>query len=166
MKCEIKGNSERFWPKVDVMGFEFCWDWLSHRTKDGYGAFDKRLDNGTYSTCLASRFAYEDTFGTMGQGLQVDHLCRNRLCCNPYHLEAITQQENIRRGEVRLVPIRRAENRFSCPHGHLYDEANTYIRPAGSRECRECRRIGLRKLYRKKKEENKWLKKQRACVTE
>lgn len=148
----IKSNDERFWVKVNVCGFEICWEWLSHKSCDGYGIFDKRLEDGSFTSVVASRFAYESINGKIPYPLQVDHLCRNRSCCNPHHMEAVTQQENIRRGEVHLVPGRIAASRFRCKQGHLYDEGNTYIRPSGGRECRECRRIGLRKLYQQKRE--------------
>ncbi len=147
-----KTNSERFWLKVDKMGKEDCWNWLGHVSSDGYGIFDLWVRLDSYTSIPAARFAYLDTFGAMPNHLQADHLCRNRLCCNPAHLEAVTQQENIERGEVHLVPIRRAIKRHACPHGHEYNLFNTYIRPSGSRECRLCRRLGLRELYRRKKE--------------
>lgn len=84
----------------------------------------------------AHRLAYEAVKGPIPAGLQIDHLCRVRNCVNPDHLEAVTQQENVRRGRVG----ENTRSKTHCPQGHPYDEANTYRNPAGSRNCRTCHR--------------------------
>jgi hypothetical protein len=79
---------ERFWSKVDKSGgMDACWPWIAHVSQGGYGRF--RI-NGESVT--ASRLAYEWTFGDSPP--QVDHRCRNRLCCNPKHLRPATQKQN------------------------------------------------------------------------
>lgn len=80
---------------------------------------------------LAHRMTYEHFRSPIPDGAQIDHLCRVRACCNPDHLEAVSQAENIRRGALE---------RTHCPQGHAYDEANT-IRRRGHRECRTCKLV-------------------------
>ena len=114
-----------------------CWEWNGCCGKDGYGQFwdGKRL-------VKAHRFSYEYFNGiTIPDGLESDHLCRNRKCVNPNHIEPVTRSENIRRG-VR-VPNQnlgaRQKAKTHCPKGHPYDNINTYLTPTGKRDCRICR---------------------------
>lgn len=115
----------RFTSKVTVEP-NGCWRWTaSTKGPTGYGQFSL---NGRPR--LAHRVAYEMFIGPIPDGLQIDHLCRNRWCVNPAHLEPVTNQENGRRG--RAV-------RTHCPHGHPYDAINTAVY-RGWRTCRECNR--------------------------
>ncbi len=79
----------RFWRKVDKT--PACWLWTDTPNHDGYGRFkaDRKI--------MAHRFAYEEANGPVPEGLELDHLCRNRLCVRPDHLEAVTHTENVRR---------------------------------------------------------------------
>jgi len=78
---------------------------------------------------LVHRVAYEAAKGPIPKGLVVDHLCRNTLCINPVHLEAVTPLENQLRGK--------AHTKAACKNGHIFDEANTRWR-GNKRECRAC----------------------------
>lgn len=122
--------SRRFFDKI-LVGDD-CWEWTSTTNWNGYGRF--RL-NGR--AAYAHRVAYEMFVGPIPIGLQLDHLCRNRGCVRPDHLEPVTSRENSLRGET--IAARNA-NVTHCPRGHAYDEDNTSIR-SGRRFCRTCDRV-------------------------
>lgn len=89
------------------------------------------------------RTSYEVFRGPIPVGLVIDHLCRNRLCCNPDHLEAVTFRENIRRGESVMAQKARATH---CLKGHPLSGDNVYILPKNNtRRCRKCNREFNRK---------------------
>ncbi|WP_396021799.1 HNH endonuclease signature motif containing protein [Bacillus cereus group sp. BfR-BA-01522] len=92
--------------------------------------------------------SYEMLKGPIEEGMVIDHLCRNRKCVNPLHLEQVTQRINLLRGEGMS-----AENvkKTHCPQGHEYTEENTYISKAGSRYCRKCRAMYSNRSYWRKK---------------
>lgn len=145
----IVGDDERrFWSKVDKNGSvsEFrpdlghCWQWLGSLSVSGYGTIQLKG-----STVQAHRWIYEHTVGLIPDDLVIDHLCRNRACINPAHMEIVTRAENTRRGL-------RGELMTHCANGHPFNEENTIPRsPAGGRRCRICRRETLRRHALKKR---------------
>lgn len=96
-----------------------CWVWFGTRNRKGYGCLSYQR-----KYYAAHRLSYELEKGKIPQGLQIDHLCKNKSCVNPTHLEAVTLFENIRRSV-----------RTHCKRGHDLSESNVYN---GKRHCRQC----------------------------
>lgn len=113
-----------------------CIEWAKYRNPSGYG---RRSVGGRMY--LAHRYAWELEHGPVPEGLELDHVCRNRACINVEHLELVTHRENTLRGDT--IPARYAA-RTHCDRGHAFDAENTAIRPGGARRCRECRRARQR----------------------
>ena len=126
--------TSRFWAKVDVT--DGCWFWQA-ATSLGYGLFFPEHS----IRVLAHRFAYETLIGPIPPTLQLDHLCRNRRCVNPDHLEPVTIQVNILRGEGHAA---KNAAKTHCPQGHAYDLFNTHHFD-GERHCRLCGKERQRK---------------------
>ncbi len=122
---------ERFLAKI-IIAEVGCWEWTANLYWNGYGEF---WDGNKY--IRAHRFSYEWFKGEIPDGLQLDHLCRNRACVNPDHLEVVTSRDNILRGIGFAVKNASATH---CSHGHPYDLFNTYYRPGGGRSCKTCGR--------------------------
>lgn len=118
-----------------------CWLWIGH--------VDERLGYGRMvidgKRRVAHRIAYEALVGPIPDGLQLDHLCRVRCCVNPSHLQPVTQQENIRRGQG--IPAMNAA-KTHCPKGHAYSSENTYWQPGRlGRRCVLCQKEVRRAYY-------------------
>lgn len=123
-----------FHPNIQPEPNTGCWLWLSTTDANDYGRFFVRMPDGKRRARMAHRLTYEFARGPIPEGMTLDHLCRVRFCVNPDHLDPCTSAENTRRGAHSI--------KTHCPHGHIYDEANTYRRrtKAGGvrRDCRTC----------------------------
>ena len=137
--------AERLWPKALVGTWGECWLWTGAVDKDGYGRL--WMNDGRRSAA-AYIVAYELTFGSVPAGLMLDHLCRNRRCVNPTHLEPVTNEENLRRG-IAPNPYRYLS--LWCNRGHYRTTALTRFIPGGSIRCRLCERYDQRLQYEKKR---------------
>lgn len=117
-----------------------CWIWQLAIHDNGYGAANvpaHMREPGQYQQTTAHRLAYIEANGPIPADLVVDHLCRQRDCVNPDHLEVVTQQVNTRRG---IGPSAVNAVKTHCKYGHPFDAENTYVCPSGRRRCRTCRR--------------------------
>ena len=119
----------RFWATV-TPGSDGCLIWTGARNPKGYGTF--RTEEGTAS---AHRWAYTFRYGSIPDGMEIDHLCFIRACVNPDHMEPVTHAENVRRGRHN-----QNHGKDKCIHGHRFDEQNTSLDTLGKRVCRVCAR--------------------------
>lgn len=124
---------DRIFDRVAVGEPNDCWPWLLSLGSHGYGQVGWETEKGRNVMTTAHRVAWMATHGPIPPGLVVDHLCRNRPCCNPSHLRLLTNEDNAR--------LNGQSQRTHCPHGHQYDEENTYRDWRGHRACRACRRL-------------------------
>jgi hypothetical protein len=146
---------EGFWERVEKVALTGCWVWRGNILRNRYGTWSFTR-NGKTSTVLVHRFAYRLLVGSIPEGLVLDHLCLNRTCCNPEHMEPISQAENVARGRKRGADDGGDYNRKKthCPHGHPYAGENLYRRPDGARGCRTCARIKVAEYRAKKRAES------------
>lgn len=135
---------KRFWDKVDPEPNSGCWLWKASLS-NGYGRYMIRPSK---KSSRAYRVAYEVLVGPVPQGMELDHLCRVRCCCNPSHLEAVTHRENVLRGAGTSAECARKTH---CDNGHPLD----WVRPDGRRACRRCFLAGNRILQGRYRESHR-----------
>ena len=134
-------RTARFWPKVKKA--EGCWEWAAFVNPAGYGVF--YLGEANPRWALAHRYAHAATHGPHDPTLELDHLCRNRKCVRPDHLEPVSHRVNVMRSPVALAA--RQARQTHCKRGHEFTPENTYQPPGRfQRMCRECYRL----IYRPK----------------
>lgn len=141
--------AERLAAKIELDPATGCLNFTGSVSRNGYG----QIYGGKRGQQLRThRVAYELARGPVPEGLVLDHLCRNRRCCNPDHMEVVTNGENVRRGDGITATNAR---KTTCSRGHPFDEANTKIhhRPTGPRRrCLECDRARAREAARRARE--------------
>lgn len=122
-----------------------CIEWIAGTQGQGYGSFMKRRNSrAEHGKIAAHRWSYEYHIGPIPEGLHIDHLCRNRLCVNPDHLEPVTAAVNVARSLGN-------NSKTHCPANHPYNDSNTYLTPRGHRQCRTCKADAQRNYLAKKK---------------
>jgi hypothetical protein len=109
-----------------------CWNWQG-RTNGRYG-YTTDKPNGRHSISC-HRAIYEIYFGEIPDGMVVDHKCDNPICCNPSHLQAVPQSENLRYSNSLAGKNARKTH---CIHGHRLSGNNLHILKTGARKCRAC----------------------------
>uniref|UniRef100_A0AAT9JAA2 ORF17 n=1 Tax=Nitrosopumilaceae spindle-shaped virus TaxID=3065433 RepID=A0AAT9JAA2_9VIRU len=132
---------KRFMIKIEQNGN--CWQWIASKDPSGYGKFmlNKKLIS-------SHRISYELFKGEIPKGLQIDHLCRNRACVNPEHMEVVTQKENLRRGDKTNIG-RNNRLKTHCPQGHEYIKENL-VKSDPGRKCKICKNARDRILSKKR----------------
>lgn len=138
-----------------------CWIWQGQLLKPSrYPVFGRRG--------LAHRVSYRHFKGEIPDGKEIDHLCSQRECVNPVHLEAVTHKENTMRGRT-LTAANAAKTH--CVRGHEFTQENTRIIKGGTRECRICARNRSNSSSKAHRDRNpsyqaEWMRKQRAANPE
>lgn len=133
---------ERFFEKVEKSS-DGCWRWIGAHHQEGYGVFNMGRLMG------AHRWIYQEVFGPIPNGFEIDHLCKVTACIRPSHLEAVTPSENVKRSSSWHHFVESASKVRECPQGHQYTDENTYIDKQNCRHCKECQRQRSKERWRK-----------------
>ncbi len=136
----------RFWNKVVLDPGTGCWLWTGYTRPDGYGSIS--IDGRPQRT---HRLTYSVFVGRLDPDLVIDHACRIRRCCNPAHLEQVTDRVNVLvRAGMDSIAVKRAQQTH-CVNGHEFTPENTFTRRQrpGTRECRACQDARNKARYRR-----------------
>lgn len=150
--CLINSEQiQKFVRNVEYDNLNGCWIWKLSKDTKGYGRI---WLFGKYKS--THRLAYEYWKGEIPKELQIDHLCRNRACCNPTHLEAVTAKENWHRGIRKTIKTfltgkdHPQGKKTHCKWGHEFNEKNTSI-CLGGRICLTCKRNRMKVIYQRRR---------------
>ncbi len=152
----IKPPIVRFMALIKVSTEHFhdgtpCWDWQGSTGTGGYGQFTLSAKAREVRQRIAPyKFIWEHFNGPMPEGLEPDHMCNRRPCCNPEHIEPVTHAENRRKRpnvDYRCTKVRGTR----CPKGHQYTAENMYTSPKGAIYCRACNRAACLAYQAKKR---------------
>lgn len=158
-----KSLEERFWSKVDKRGPDECWPWKGTLEKTGYGQLFTNGANGYPRIAKAHRVGYELLVGPVPEGLDLDHTCHDpsecnlgddcphRRCCNPAHLEPVTERVNCLRSGSSAAEYAK---RTHCANGHPLSGDNLILRANGARRCRTCKNARERAYYAARQDRN------------
>jgi HNH endonuclease len=131
--------SERFWLKVEKT--EECWNWTGSKLPDGYGHFSfKNPETLKTKTFLSHRFAFEEKRGPISADKELHHLCENKGCVNPSHLEEIAHVDHVHKTPASIT-YKQAQMTH-CKRGHAFTKDNTRIGKKNQRTCLTCERNG------------------------
>ncbi len=123
---------KRFWSKVQPCPMSGCWIWVGGHNGHRYGIVSR---DGRQT--LSHQWTFDVAYGAVPVGMEIDHKCNTRECCNPAHLRPLTHADNLARSNSVSSVNRRATH---CPTGHEYTFENTYRNPRnGDRQCKQCR---------------------------
>lgn len=125
-----------------------CWLWKGAVGGSGYGS-----TSVLHHTVSAHRLSYETHVGPIPDGMVIDHKCRNKLCINPAHLEAVTTRENLLRG---VGPQAANHAKTHCKRGHPLSGDNllvyrSHVNGRTARACATCQRVRAARGYARKK---------------
>jgi len=118
-----------------------CWEWLGAKSSHGYG-----IVYNNHKINYVHRLTFYQYKYSIPKGKQIDHLCRNRICCNPHHLEIVTPKTNVLRGISSQAKNKRKTH---CKNGHEFTKENTIIQNGDNRRCRKCHYDYNNRRYKK-----------------
>ncbi len=144
IKIPIMNDFEKYF-KFIIIGDDNCWNWSGFTDKDGYGKI-----NRNYKCYFSHRFFYDVFVGIKDESTVIDHICKNRKCCNPDHLREVSCKENANNNSNS--PIAMNAQKTHCIRGHELIHPNIYAHN-NRRRCKKCNLS----LAKKKRESRKCL---------